>query len=119
MILRRGEIIFYYHFLAIQLFTSPSVTSGLSRSFSSASFVARMEGELESIRAAGTWQEKKWYFVLVLLICFYIFRKAERVIRGPQGVTVETEGKGKVLNFCANNYLGFSVSGAGRQRRIL
>ncbi len=41
---------------------------------------------------------------------FYIFRKAERVIRGPQGVTVETEGKGKVLNFCANNYLGFSVS---------
>ncbi len=70
-----------------------------------------MEGELESIRAAGTWQERKQYFVRILLNFFSIFfRKAERVIRGPQGVTVETEGKGKVLNFCANNYLGFSVS---------
>ncbi len=33
--------------------------------------------------------------------------KTERVITTPQGVQIETNGK-KVLNFCANNYLGLS-----------
>lgn len=33
--------------------------------------------------------------------------KAERVIETPQGVAIVTNGK-KVLNFCANNYLGLS-----------
>lgn len=33
--------------------------------------------------------------------------KAERVIVTPQGVEIETDGK-RVLNFCANNYLGLS-----------
>ncbi|MBI5037157.1 MAG: glycine C-acetyltransferase [Candidatus Kerfeldbacteria bacterium] len=33
--------------------------------------------------------------------------KAERVIETPQGVAIITNGK-KVLNFCANNYLGLS-----------
>jgi glycine C-acetyltransferase len=33
--------------------------------------------------------------------------KTERVITSPQGVEIETNGK-KVLNFCANNYLGLS-----------
>lgn len=31
--------------------------------------------------------------------------KRERIITSPQGVEIETNGK-KVLNFCANNYLG-------------
>ncbi|MEI6455805.1 MAG: glycine C-acetyltransferase [bacterium] len=31
--------------------------------------------------------------------------KSERIITTPQGVEIETSGK-KVLNFCANNYLG-------------
>jgi len=33
--------------------------------------------------------------------------KNERIITTPQGVQIETNGK-KVLNFCANNYLGLS-----------
>ena len=33
--------------------------------------------------------------------------KDERIITTPQGVQIETNGK-KVLNFCANNYLGLS-----------
>ena len=43
---------------------------------------------LEEIRAAGTWKE-------------------ERVIQSPQGAEIEVGGR-KVLNFCANNYLGLS-----------
>ena len=34
--------------------------------------------------------------------------KAERIITGPQGVEIEIEGGKKVINFCANNYLGLS-----------
>jgi glycine C-acetyltransferase len=33
--------------------------------------------------------------------------KKERIIQSPQGVQIEVNGK-KVLNFCANNYLGLS-----------
>jgi glycine C-acetyltransferase len=33
--------------------------------------------------------------------------KGERVITSPQGTTIEVNGK-RVLNFCANNYLGLS-----------
>ena len=43
---------------------------------------------LEEIRAAGTWKE-------------------ERIIQSPQGPEIEVGGR-KVLNFCANNYLGLS-----------
>jgi glycine C-acetyltransferase len=43
---------------------------------------------LEEIRAAGTWKE-------------------ERVIQSPQGAEIEVGGR-RVLNFCANNYLGLS-----------
>ncbi|XP_019400439.1 PREDICTED: 2-amino-3-ketobutyrate coenzyme A ligase, mitochondrial [Crocodylus porosus] len=49
-----------------------------------------LEGELESIRGAGTW-------------------KSERVITSPQGPHIHVEGsRGGILNFCANNYLGLS-----------
>jgi glycine C-acetyltransferase len=32
--------------------------------------------------------------------------KSERVLASPQGVEIRTEGGARVLNFCANNYLG-------------
>lgn len=51
---------------------------------------AVLEGELESIRAAGTW-------------------KGERVITSKQGARISVDGsRGDILNFCANNYLGLS-----------
>ena len=34
--------------------------------------------------------------------------KDERVITTPQGVEISTLAAGKVLNFCANNYLGLA-----------
>ncbi|KAK9978300.1 hypothetical protein ABG768_020056 [Culter alburnus] len=49
-----------------------------------------LEGELDSIRAAGTW-------------------KGERVITSKQGPHIYVDGsRGDILNFCANNYLGLS-----------
>ena len=33
--------------------------------------------------------------------------KDERIIRSPQGASIEV-GDGEVLNFCANNYLGLA-----------
>lgn len=45
-------------------------------------------GELQSIREAGLY-------------------KSERIIESPQAAQIEVGGK-KVLNFCANNYLGLS-----------
>ncbi len=51
----------------------------------------KLDGELESIRNAGTW-------------------KAERIITSQQDVGINVHGsEGKILNFCANNYLGLSV----------
>ncbi len=51
--------------------------------------------ELDSIRAAGTW-------------------KSERVITSPQAASITVQGRsGTLLNFCANNYLGLSVSCSG------
>ena len=48
--------------------------------------------QLQSIKDGGTW-------------------KTERVITSPQqgAISIEDSDK-KVLNFCANNYLGLSVS---------
>ncbi|PIE51404.1 glycine C-acetyltransferase [Candidatus Fermentibacteria bacterium] len=34
--------------------------------------------------------------------------KEERIIESPQGTEIEVAGRGKVLNFCANNYLGLA-----------
>ncbi len=34
--------------------------------------------------------------------------KEERPISTPQGPEIEVEGKGRVINFCSNNYLGLS-----------
>jgi len=51
-------------------------------------FVQRIAAEVEEIRAAGLF-------------------KTERIITSPQGAEITVNGK-KVLNFCANNYLGLS-----------
>ena len=53
-----------------------------------ASFVQRIAAELVDIRAAGLF-------------------KSERVISSAQGAEIMVNGE-KVLNFCANNYLGLS-----------
>src|SRR5579863_4545870 len=52
------------------------------------SFVKRIATELEEIKASGLF-------------------KTERIITSPQGAEIMVGGK-KVLNFCANNYLGLS-----------
>jgi glycine C-acetyltransferase len=52
------------------------------------SFVQRLASEIEDIKAAGLF-------------------KSERIIESPQGPEIIVGGK-KVLNFCANNYLGLS-----------
>jgi glycine C-acetyltransferase len=52
------------------------------------SFVKRIAAELDEIKAAGLF-------------------KSERIISSPQGAEMQVNGK-KVLNFCANNYLGLS-----------
>jgi glycine C-acetyltransferase len=48
----------------------------------------RLQAELDEIRESGLW-------------------KAERVIEGPQGVEVTVGGR-RLLNLCANNYLGLA-----------
>ena len=55
---------------------------------SSSSFYQRLEKELQEIKDAGLY-------------------KSERIIESPQGAEILVNGK-KVLNFCANNYLGLS-----------
>ena len=52
-------------------------------------FSQRIGSEVEEIKAAGLF-------------------KNERIISSPQGAEIEVNGK-KVLNFCANNYLGLSA----------
>src|ERR1700704_5193932 len=53
------------------------------------SFINRIGKELEEIKSAGLY-------------------KNERIITSDQGAEIEVGGK-KVLNFCANNYLGLSA----------
>src|SRR4051812_33887881 len=55
----------------------------------STTFLDHLAGELEELRAAGLY-------------------KAERVITSPQGATIAVADGRKVLNFCANNYLGLA-----------
>jgi len=55
---------------------------------SSPSFYTRLQQELQEIKDAGLY-------------------KQERIIESPQGAEITVNGK-KVLNFCANNYLGLS-----------
>ncbi|NCD43085.1 MAG: aminotransferase class I/II-fold pyridoxal phosphate-dependent enzyme, partial [Bacteroidia bacterium] len=52
-------------------------------------FQKHLQQELSAIKEAGTY-------------------KNERVIVSPQGAEIEVKAGKKVLNFCANNYLGLS-----------
>nr|WP_298685504.1 glycine C-acetyltransferase [uncultured Dongia sp.] len=52
-------------------------------------FLAHVNNTLEAIRADGFW-------------------KSERVIATPQGADIALVGGARVLNFCANNYLGLA-----------
>src|ERR1700748_1945067 len=76
------------------------LTFGLLKNGSmNAQFVTRIAAELEEIKASGLF-------------------KSERIISSAQGAEILVNGK-KVLNFCANNYLGLSshpkVVAAARQ----
>ena len=55
----------------------------------STAYIAHIAQQLDSIRAAGTY-------------------KPERVITTPQDAHIEVAGGRRVLNLCANNYLGLS-----------
>ena len=55
----------------------------------SVSLTAHYVAELENIRAQGLF-------------------KSERIITSPQSAEIELEDGRKVLNFCANNYLGLA-----------
>ena len=50
---------------------------------------AHLQQEIEAIKAAGLFKE-------------------ERIITSPQGAEITLNTGQKVLNFCANNYLGLS-----------
>jgi glycine C-acetyltransferase len=60
----------------------------LKKNAMNSSFVTRIAAELEEIKASGLF-------------------KSERIISSAQGAEILVNGK-KVLNFCANNYLGLS-----------
>ncbi len=59
---------------------------------------ARLNATLEEIRTAGLFKD-------------------ERVIAGPQGAEITLADGRRVLNFCANNYLGPLVPPAGHRGR--
>ena len=56
-----------------------------------ADFLAHLAAELDGLKLAGLY-------------------KSERVITSPQSAEIEVAGGNKVLNFCANNYLGLADS---------
>lgn len=60
------------------------------QSANASSLVTFIKPELEAIKAAGTW-------------------KKERIIVSPQRTRIVLNDGTKVLNFCANDYLGLAV----------
>lgn len=63
-----------------------------SSSSAAQSFRSILQKQINDIHAAGTY-------------------KNERIISSPQKAIINVEGSSKsVINFCANNYLGMSVS---------
>ncbi len=61
----------------------------MATSLNTSDFHAHLQTELDAIRAAGLF-------------------KTERIITTPQGAMVQTADGRKLLNLCANNYLGLS-----------
>lgn len=75
-------------------FTDSSILGkrNLSGSKASTNFCAILDKQICDIKDAGTY-------------------KNERVITSPQSTSITVQGsQGNILNFCANNYLGLSVS---------
>ena len=70
------------------LFTPNPLIFALYKITMNHKFVERISSEMDEIRSAGLY-------------------KSERIITSAQGPEIEVNGK-KVLNFCANNYLGLS-----------
>lgn len=63
-----------------------------SSGIAASQFTVLLSERLAAIKEAGTWKE-------------------ERIITSKQGPEISIQGsKKKILNFCANNYLGLSVS---------
>jgi glycine C-acetyltransferase len=62
--------------------------ASIKKDIMNSSFVKRIAAGLDEIKAAGLF-------------------KSERIISSPQGAEMQVNGR-KVLNFCANNYLGLS-----------
>src|SRR5262245_26574982 len=62
-----------------------------ARTVMSAAFLSHISTELDGLKAAGLY-------------------KSERVITSTQSAEIEVAGGEKVLNFCANNYLGLADS---------
>ena len=85
----------------------PARSAGRRATSSLSTLKEVLRAELDGIRAAGTW-------------------KNERVITTPQAASIRVQGRsGELLNFCANNYLGLSVSlercmygGRGKQEGV-
>ena len=55
----------------------------------SAAFLSHLSSEIEGVKSAGLY-------------------KSERIITSTQSGQIEVAGGEKVLNFCANNYLGLA-----------
>lgn len=74
------------------ILVSKSAVTAVRHSHAQQAFRAVLSEQLNNIKVAGTW-------------------KAERVITSKQGVEINVQGSSnKILNFCANNYLGLSVN---------
>lgn len=83
-------------FISHLIAASPSIRGLIASRHSSTAaaheFRAILQNQLNDIQAAGTY-------------------KNERVITSPQKTIINIEGNSRsVVNFCANNYLGLSVS---------
>ena len=53
-------------------------------------------------------EQKQYYSEILSSIEQEGLYKKERIISSPQSANIEVTGGQKVLNMCANNYLGFS-----------
>ena len=80
------------HYFLPRVPTSACALIRHSSSAASNSLRKTLGDKLDVIRAAGTW-------------------KSEQVITTTQAASIRVQGiDGNILNFCANNYLGLSVS---------
>ena len=83
--------IIFFHESFLRVYFTGNVRYNSAKSPANKNFCQIIQSQLEDIKTAGTY-------------------KKERVIVSPQSSSIEVQGsQGKILNFCANNYLGLSV----------